>query len=397
MLYEKNLTPNLSLKQREHSSHNTSEKHSDAPKLVVASKERSIVEEQLPAWGKALGFSDCFVKAQRESTLQAWARNDAESKVPEGLLAAGTIGGFMGTVVGLLALIPSSGLPASWILSGSLLVGAFSAVEGFVDGGFKKVLGKVLRPIERLWRRGSSGLAEISKEELSPLLQQFDQAPPEEKAFLGALLERWYARLARSSGGAEQDSSEPRVELLASAGLALKQRIAEAQALPQEMRSSARSAFALYEAIFELNGAHGGIEDRQLPAIRDALEELEPKERQAIFPMLSTMLFDQEKAKISMGAEVLSYLADVLACNDKSRAASIEVHHLMFDAKEKIRALKQEDLGKLRGLLAKMSPDQASACRALLHQSYFEGGRSKVKMDTMTAVDLLEIATAEQV
>ena len=332
MRYEKNLSSSLVPLQGEFGQQKASKKQSDAPTGVAAIKkgsvvrERSVVDDLLPAWGKALGFSDCFAKAQRESTLQRWARKGSNFSISTPHASNGLVAGFFGTIIGVGALLPNSNLSfvGPWVLPGSLLVGAASVVQLFVDGGLPKILGKVLAPIEKLWRRGSSATSEVSSKELHPLLLEFDEAPPEEKAFLGALLEKWYARLTPGKAGQEAGGSASHIKLLAPAHVALKRRIAEAQALPEEMRGPAKRTFAVYEAIFALGGPKSFISDRQLPAIRVAVEQLKVGERQAVFPMLGRMLFDRDQSKFPMGDEVRAYLVELLLPGDEGWGAQIE-------------------------------------------------------------------------
>ena len=368
---------------------------SDRPK-VEARTERNAVQDQLPAWSKALGFSDRLVKAQKESTLQRWARKGPGFSTPfEAQVLGGAFGATAALIGGILWLIGKFAVDPQAVAVGTYaLIGGFSvALAGFADHAVH-LLCKAVAPLQRKnWLWGAKVTPEISEKELAPILTQFDRAGPEEQAFLGMLLEKWYENLTQvapygRSGGKAASTGE----LQGPAGVALRTRIKAAKTLPEGIRKSAERPFALYDAIFDLSG--GGkvrIRDADLPQIRSAFEALDVPERQAIAPMLSGLLFASNKAKFAIENEALVYLTRVLAESNGGKAARIEAHHFVFGSDNKARCLDRSDLNKLRELLSKMSSEEAGDCRAEIRNAYFDRGRSVVKLDPNVTIDLWEM------
>ena len=374
---------------------------SDQPKVRVA-LEHSTVQDQLPAWSKALGFSDQFVKAQRESTLQRWARRGPGFSIPaETEFAAGTVGVFA-TVIGAIVLTvgklaPDAPAQAAAVGAYTLMGSAAVGFGGFADHAIR-LFCKAVAPLQRKnWLWGAKVTPEISEKELAPVLAQFDRASPEERAFLGMFLERWYEHLiqdADSRGG--RRSRKEKGKLQGPAGHALRKRIKAFRSLPQEIRDKTERPFALYDAIFDLSGKGKlSIRDADLPQIRSAFEALEFEERQAIAPMLSGMLFESNKAKYPMEGKVLAYLSQALAESDGGRAAQIEVHHLIFGEGNKPRRLGPSEMNKMRELLNTMSPEEAQGCRTKIRETYFNQGRSTVELDSVTTIDLWEMVSED--
>ena len=56
-----------------------------------------------------------------------------------------------------------------------------------------------------------------------------------------------------------------------------------------------------------------------------------------------------------------------------------------------MRRLGPSELDTLRKLLKKMNPKEARSCRAEVRDTYFKQGRSTVKLDPTTTIDLWEI------
>ena len=371
--------------------------------------EPNAVQEQLPAWSKALGFSDQFVQAQRESTLQRWAREGPGYEVPEpALMSTSMFGGgaaFLGAIL-ILAGKYGTDAPVDAVAIGTtIFIGGASTILGGLSNHVAGFFCKLLAPLQRKsWWGGAKVTSEVSEKELAPLLAQFDQAGPQEQAFLGMLLEKWHDYFVQGRESREEERynakrkafslRKARGELQGPAGQALRARMKVFRALPEEIRQGAERPFALYEAIFDLDG--GGqlsIRNKDLPRIRSAVEALEPTELQAIAPVLSGMLFESNKAKFPMEREVLAYLTQVLAENDGGRAAQIEVHHFIFDEDNKARRLGSSEVGKLRELLDKMNPAEARACRAKIREAYFKQGRSIVKLNQGATIDLWELVS----